>query len=250
MSKFLYHTNCERCGSKDNLGVWDDGHKWCFGCKYSEFAPKNAHSAHKIQQKPITSLKSFPEDASNYIPSQPLRWLFGNSLTYESIKDFGIKWSPSQQLLCWRIFGISGKELGWQGRCFSSEAKTKYFGQGQIHSEPCILGYSLESDIPFFGVGTLVLCEDYMSAIRISRYTTAMPLFGCTINLELLQEVKKRFTSLLVWLDADKLDNARKIGLNASLLGIPNQVIYTVNDPKSYTNIEIQQILQNMEKLA
>lgn len=238
MSKFLYHEPCPSCGSRNNLGVWDDGHKWCFGCKYSEFAPKNAHSAHKIQQKTSTSSKIFPEDASGYIPSEPLRWLFSNGLSYKIIEEHGIKWSPSKQLLCWRIFGISGKELGWQGRCFSPDAKTKYFSQGQIHSEPCIVGYGT----------TLVLVEDYISAIRVSTYLPAMALFGCTLSLEQLQGLKSRFTSLLVWLDADKLDNARKIGLNASLLGINNKVVYTVSDPKSYTDSDIQTILSNMEK--
>ena len=31
-SKFLYHTSCDDCGSRDNKGVYDDGHTFCFGC--------------------------------------------------------------------------------------------------------------------------------------------------------------------------------------------------------------------------
>jgi twinkle protein len=31
-SKFLYHSPCENCGSRDNCGVYDDGHTYCFGC--------------------------------------------------------------------------------------------------------------------------------------------------------------------------------------------------------------------------
>ena len=30
-SKFLYHAPCENCGSRDNLGVYED-HSYCFGC--------------------------------------------------------------------------------------------------------------------------------------------------------------------------------------------------------------------------
>ena len=30
-SKFLHHAPCENCGSKDNVGVWND-HTYCFGC--------------------------------------------------------------------------------------------------------------------------------------------------------------------------------------------------------------------------
>ena len=32
-SNFLYHTNCDACGSKDNVAVYDDGHTYCFGCQ-------------------------------------------------------------------------------------------------------------------------------------------------------------------------------------------------------------------------
>ena len=29
-SRCLGHEPCPRCGSKDNLAVYDDGHAWCF----------------------------------------------------------------------------------------------------------------------------------------------------------------------------------------------------------------------------
>lgn len=45
-SKFLYHSPCSDCGSKDNLGVYTD-HTYCFGCKITKYfnsqetAPQN-----------------------------------------------------------------------------------------------------------------------------------------------------------------------------------------------------------------
>ena len=35
-TKFKGHEPCPKCGSKDNLGRWDDGHAYCFGCQYIE----------------------------------------------------------------------------------------------------------------------------------------------------------------------------------------------------------------------
>lgn len=35
-SEFLRHEPCPKCGSKDNLGRYDDGHGHCFGCGYYE----------------------------------------------------------------------------------------------------------------------------------------------------------------------------------------------------------------------
>jgi hypothetical protein len=50
--------------------------------------------------------------------------------------------------------------------------------------------------------------------------------------------------SLVIWLDSDKLANARKIASNASLLGFfPVHVLYTEKDPKAYTPEEIKKYL-------
>ena len=31
-SEFVVHTECEKCGSRDNAAVYTDGHTYCFGC--------------------------------------------------------------------------------------------------------------------------------------------------------------------------------------------------------------------------
>ena len=35
-SEFIGHEPCPKCGSRDNLARYDDGHGWCFGCGYYE----------------------------------------------------------------------------------------------------------------------------------------------------------------------------------------------------------------------
>ena len=90
---------------------------------------------------------------------------------------------------------------------------------------------------------SVCLVEDFMSGIRVSKYMPVLVLFGCTCSLNTLQRLSKRFTSIKVWLDADKLDNARKIAQNAAMLGLKTQVIYTTKDPKNNTNPEIKEIL-------
>ena len=44
-SKYKSKEPCPECGSKDNVAVYDDGHKHCFGCGW-QFQPK------KIFKKP------------------------------------------------------------------------------------------------------------------------------------------------------------------------------------------------------
>ena len=37
-SEFIQHEPCPKCGSRDNLARYDDGHAFCFGCNYREKA--------------------------------------------------------------------------------------------------------------------------------------------------------------------------------------------------------------------
>jgi hypothetical protein len=237
MSRLLTHKPCPRCGSRDNCAEYDDGHEWCFGCNYYKPGKTNLKILHTACPVLAGDSKLFPEDAAYYIPAEPMRWLIQNGITYSTQKQFGIQWSPSQQLVCWKI-----GTLGWQGRCFSPTKKTKYIGHGKIQEEPTILHPS-NFDLKTYTSDLVVLCEDYLSAIRISSFKPALPLFGCTINLETLTRLKQQFDTILVWLDADKLDNARRIAKNATLVGMKSSVIFTEKDPKAYQNHEIEQLL-------
>jgi len=50
-NKFLHHSPCENCGSRDNLGVWED-HTFCFGCR--QYKTTNGELP-KIENKRIDS---------------------------------------------------------------------------------------------------------------------------------------------------------------------------------------------------
>ena len=45
-SLFLTHEPCPKCGSRDNLARFDDGHGYCFGCQY--FEPQAEQGAIKV----------------------------------------------------------------------------------------------------------------------------------------------------------------------------------------------------------
>jgi len=241
MPKFLHHESCPSCGSKDNLGVWDDGHKYCFGCKYYEPGTLDIRKVFS-QQAPLDHKPwDFPYDAQEGHTVKSLKWLLSCGITFQLQKKHGIMWSPSRQMACWQVKGATlGKNIAWQGRNFSPEAKTKYFISGNIHEDYTILPHSYTDE-------TLVLVEDYLSAIRVSEHYPCMPLFGCVCSLNVLQQLLTRFSSIIVWLDSDKLDNARKIALNASMVNLPAQVLYTPKDPKEYTDNEIKEFLWTLK---
>lgn len=216
--------------------MFDDGHKYCFGCHYYERAAHSVTQAHATQPAREYNPKAYPWDVDNYIPVKPMQWLLSCNISPEKQRKYGIQYSPTQELCCWEIANPEGKIIGWQGRCFGETAKTKYISHGKIHEDICVLG---KKEGHF-----VVLCEDYLSAINLAELGSAVPLFGCTCHLNALQALSKRFKEVVVWLDPDKLDNARKIALNANKLGLASRVMYTPKDPKYYTKEQLASFLE------
>ena len=54
-SKFLYHSPCSDCGSKDNLGVYTD-HTYCFGCKITKYFNSQETAPQNEIQKEVTDM--------------------------------------------------------------------------------------------------------------------------------------------------------------------------------------------------
>ena len=53
-SLFLNHEPCPKCGSRDNLARFDDGHGYCFGCQYYEQPGKDEQRTPDVRQRPLT----------------------------------------------------------------------------------------------------------------------------------------------------------------------------------------------------
>jgi twinkle protein len=53
-STCLEHVPCEECGSKDNKGVFSDGHEYCFGCGYYKHADGREENRNNPDLKPGT----------------------------------------------------------------------------------------------------------------------------------------------------------------------------------------------------
>ena len=56
-SNWLKQEPCPECGSKDNLGRYDDGHGYCFGCGYYEHGDSSPSTNHKTARSDYTPVK-------------------------------------------------------------------------------------------------------------------------------------------------------------------------------------------------
>lgn len=232
--RFIRHDPCPDCGSRDNLGVWSDGHTYCFGCGY--------HSGGRIsfeqivkKQEGAGAIPALPEDVSTYIPDIPYRWL-KHCLTDMEILSHRIGWSQSRESIVFPVFDKQGNLLMWQARYFGSKKDyPKYLTKGLKGDILHVLGE--------FPSNRVVLVEDLLSAIVVSRQENAMPLWGSTIHLRTLRQLARYYLTVVFWLDADKLQNSIKAQGPARLLFETVNVLSTESDPKYQTQEQLIKIL-------
>ena len=114
--------------------------------------------------------------------------------------------------------------------------------QGQ-HPSGAGGGAPIDSGKLQFSRRALVLVEDCLSAIKIARQEPSYALLTSSLSLSKIERLASRFDAFTAWLDADMWHRATQIARRFELLGKPCNVVYTIKDPKEYSDKEIANYL-------
>jgi len=186
---------------------------------------------------PDNELLPLPMDISGNLSPTAKRWLLSYGLTVEEQKKFW--WSEEKQQLVYPIFDLEGHLLFWQARNFDRAIPQKYHTHGNLKDHLHILGHE----------GPLILVEDIVSAIKISRQHQAMALFGSHVSKDNLIRIRDfgigKDTPIGFWLDSDKTKESIKYKNQAKELGMKAFSIVTRQDPKTYTHQEIYKFIDD-----
>jgi hypothetical protein len=185
-----------------------------------------------IQKTPKgDQLGSYPPDATPEIGARGWTWLSKYGILKAETTNF--RWSDSLQ---WLIYLIDGQRV-WQARCFGDDAKRKAYSFGDVSNILHILGNFPDKD-------EIIVCEDILSAIKISRFTNSMPLWGAHLPLKTITRLSRLFKRLGIWLDRDKAVESLKSNRRTSQMGLEVRSIISELDPKAYNDEEIQCFLR------
>ena len=239
MSQFVEHAPCPECGSKDNLGIFTD-HEYCFGCGYVHFY--NYHNRRILGAKDTeVRIVSLPHDIAPYIPSIADSWIKKYDLTQRELYDNKVVWSDFRQLLIFPYFDDKSFLWGWQGRYFGEDPKhPKWTGKGNFKEQIKVYG-----DLTTTKDNDIIVVEDIISTIKLSRITNSSCLYGSFIDSSKYIKIYNLYKpkSFIIWLDKDKQKESYQYMSSLIKLGIPCSVISTELDPKCYTTNEIKEIL-------
>ena len=179
---------------------------------------------------------TLPSDVDEQLPPRARQWLSNYALTQQDITNNTLLWSEYYQRLIFPYLSPDGL-LGWQGRYLGSGEKAKWFSQGDLKNVIHVVGNKLAK--------VVVLTEDIISAIKVAHnpHVCAMPLFGSHVSMSRMLQLKKKYGTIFIWLDKDVQTKAVKYAANGRVLGMDVRNIITDNDPKSYTDSQIEEIL-------
>lgn len=249
IERFSHHEPCPRCGSRNNLGVWDNGHKFCFGCKYYVPSPDSIEQLRKrltMAENTNNNGNVASIDSSSFtgvIPKKALGWLRTYGITDSEILHHGILWNTARDSLVFGIRDQHGIVLTNERYFGTNPNAPKYWTTGSKETNNIYLLNSLTPNC-------LIFVEDYVSAIKVSRFANCLPLFGSQIPANALKWASERFKCLRVWLDMDKATESLKQASKLSQWVSNTRSIITELDPKEYSNNELIKILKDYKVLA
>lgn len=147
-----------------------------------------------------------------------------------------VGWSPSEERLIFPVYS-NKKLVMWTGRYFGeSGTAPKYFTKGKRNDVLHVIESEVKTD-------SVVVVEDIVSAIVVSRVQSAVPVFGSNIPLEHARTLSERFWDLSIWLDPDMKRSSLKQALKLEPFFRSVKCIFSDKDPKCYNPAQIARYL-------
>jgi len=179
-------------------------------------------------------------DVTPILEDHVVEWINKFDIGVAELLAKRVSFSPSQNRLFFNFYDADGERIFAQARNFSPLAKSKYWTVGKADD---VIPIYYSKDQSREQLPLLVVTEDCLSAIKISRQNDAMPALSSDLSLTKLKRLARLYGAFLVWLDGDMYHKAQRICRRLQLLGCEAQAVYTPLDPKCYDDVTIGKVL-------
>jgi hypothetical protein len=211
----------------------------CFRCgesgSYNPGATRRVTTEVEPKKVSVYNLGALEYDPFEW-PVKASAWLYKYGITNEEITSNKIAWSAVQRRVVLPITWNS-ENTGYQLRhIYDDDTGPKYITVQQ-HKTPSMSIKGLNDGI--------VICEDILSTIKVSRVQRAMALLSTNIMSGHLADVVETYDKFWVWLDMDNsqvIRGALKLMKTLELFGSV-KLLRTGSDPKTYNEMEIKRLL-------
>lgn len=186
---------------------------------------------------PASPLSDSDSSATFALPTPALDWLRSYSITEKEIHQADIWYETSKDYLVFPIYDGS-KLICYNARYFGSRiGHPKYITWGNKN------GFFKLFPQPQSNI--YVLCEDFVSAIKIGRQYNCIPLLGCLIPHKLILSLIPSRPTLRIWLDPDMHSAAINQTQRCLQYHQDCATIVSTKDPKEHTDQEIRDYIES-----
>jgi Zn ribbon nucleic-acid-binding protein len=222
---------CEKRGkdkSRDNLVEYPDGFH-CFSCGYHKHKHRLTRSNEFSEPKVCNGITLHKK-----LPTSALKWLLQYELTLDEMEGFRYadKMVKKGQEVDCNLLVLTNSNDYWLARNLDNDG-VRYLSSG---NKP-FLKYGNNNDVVIF-------VEDIISAVKLGRVVTAVPMLGARVLREWWKNVTP-YDRVIIWGDKDKaIDNVKLARRASEILGRKVEYIITDKDPKCYSTQDIYKYLQ------
>jgi DNA primase len=224
---------CHRCGEK--------GIKWAKGLSPKEWLKFN--TAREVRENETVSKVTLPHGWTSEIPAVGLAWLYKYGITDAEIEDYGIGYSTTLNRVVLPVYDSDQKLVYYQARNLGevTARSPKYMnvkarGRKDIYFK---ISSGARRD-------RVVVVEDILSGIRVGHQFDARGLLNAYIPDDLIFTLTRVYPLIVLWLDPDKWDRMLKRTKRFRSLGLNVKMVRVNEDPKFYTDEEIQRIVREV----
>jgi hypothetical protein len=208
------------CKSSDASTEYADGSIWCFSCGHGKGTKGQRTSFYDNTEKESVNMyrERLPVNAANCRKNYD--WL-KKYIDDDEIEKYFFYCPYADRHVC--AFNEQTENWFFEARSAdpSRQPKSKQDGDKPY---PILMAPD--------DLGVLVIVEDMVSAIKVSRQYHAMPLFGGYLPSHIMAKIKAAdIQQAIIWLDADKYDKAMEYAQQLGAL-VPAVAIRTRLDPK------------------
>lgn len=231
---------CPSCGKKGCFSIVRTTTQLayqCFSCKISGYINMTKptlqqRKLYKEMQQEHT-VAELPYDYTTLLPNEAKIFMMKYALDDKQLSRNNIGYSPHREMFVYPVH-YKGELKAVQYRLlYNDPDMPKYITHGD--KAPYVINHATSDDV--------VLTEDILSAIKVSKYTNAICLLGTSLTFRHLKElIDGKYKRIFIWLDPDKagVDGRRKIAKELSIYGFKPIVLKSEGDPKEtfYKDIE------------
>ena len=252
------HLVCPVCNGgsshERSLLIWCNGGIITFKCYRVKCGIHGVLGDSGVRTASVSKPKKDSYAALHPVPLPPLVTSYLKhrfTFTQEELAMNGIRWEATQQRILIPITGIQHnhnpyEQEGWLARAYPAlqvraSATPKAVAHFRAEQPTCLMKpYGLLGD-------SLILCEDFWSAMRVNRHLPACAMSGTHLGEQAVKAMLRAGIKKLTFLlDADARQKARQLKHDYALLFDTKAVMLSGVDAKDMTGEQMSQLIEEL----